>query len=69
MIYYTCVIIDKVEKTDLVYSSLPTGSGAGISGPDVSKVIYEEVTGSKNKDVCNSVIQVYACKSCSYTGY
>ena len=49
MIYYTCVIIDKVEKTDLVYSSLPTGCGAGISGPDETKVQYEEV---RNKHVC-----------------
>ncbi len=50
MIYYTCVIIDKVEKTGLVYSSIPTGSG--VSGPDETKVNYEEVTGSKNKHVC-----------------
>ena len=35
------VVIDKDEKK---YSSLPTKCGAGIPGPDVSKVIYEEVT-------------------------
>ncbi len=52
MIYYTCVIIDKVEKTGLVYSSIPTGCGAGIPGPDVTIVHYEEVTGSKTKHVC-----------------
>ncbi len=52
MIYYTCVIIDKVEKTGLVYSSLPTGCSAGIPGPDETKVIYEEITGSRNKYVC-----------------
>ncbi len=52
MIYYTCVIIDKVEKTDLVYSSMPAGCGAEMSGPNETKVQYEEVTGSKNKHVC-----------------
>ncbi len=52
MIYYTCVIIDKVEKTGLMYSSLPTGCSEGISGPDETKVIYEEITGSRNKYVC-----------------
>ncbi len=49
MIYYTCVIIDNVEKTDLVYSSIPTGCGAGIPGSDETKV---EITGSRNKYVC-----------------
>ncbi len=52
MIYYTCVIIDKVEKTGLVYSSLPTGCGAGIPGPDDTKVKYED---SKNEHVCSYV--------------
>ena len=52
MIYYTCVIIDKVEKTGLVYASIPTGCGAGISGPDVTIVQYEKVMGSRNKHVC-----------------
>ncbi len=47
VIYCTCVIIriDEVEKTGLVYSSIPTGCGTGIPGPDVK---YEEVTGSMN---------------------
>ncbi len=53
MIYYTCVIKDKVEKTGLVYSSIPTGCGAGISGLDETKVKYEEVNGFKNEHVCN----------------
>ncbi len=53
-ILYLCYYIDKVEKTDLVYSSMPTGSGAGISGLDVTIVQYEEVTGSRNKHVCNA---------------
>ncbi len=35
-----------------MYSSLPTGCGAGISGPDETKVIYEEITGSQNNYVC-----------------
>ncbi len=61
MIYYTCVIIDKVEKTGLVYSSLPTGCGAGISGPDETKVMYEEITGSRNKYVCIYSNFSYTC--------
>ncbi len=52
MIYYTCVIIDKVEKTGLVHLSMPTGSGAGISSPVFFHVKHEEVTGSRNKLVC-----------------
>ncbi len=40
------VIIDKVEKK---YSFIPAGYGEGISGPDVTKVKYEEVTGSRNE--------------------
>ncbi len=52
MIYYTCVIIDKVEKTGLVCSFIPAGCGEGISGTDVSKVKYEEITDSRNKLVC-----------------
>ncbi len=62
---YTYVIIDKVEKTDLVYSSILTGCGAGISGPDETKVQYEEVAGSKNKHVCiyinYNADESYAC--------
>ncbi len=35
----------------------PTGCGAGISGPDVSKIKYEEATGPKNEHVCHIRIQ------------
>ncbi len=46
------LFIDEVGK------EYPTGCGAGISGPDVSKVKYEEVTGSKNEHVCVYKIQM-----------
>ncbi len=47
MIYYTCVIIDEVEKTNLVYSPLPTGCGAGIPGHDerVCNLLMQFITG------------------------
>ncbi len=41
-IYYSNVIKDEDEKK--YYLFIPTKCGAGIPGPDVSKVIYEEVT-------------------------
>ncbi len=45
-----------------MYSSLPTGCGEGISGPDETKVKYEEVTGSRNKHVC-----ILACRQLDIT--
>ncbi len=57
MILYTIgpnVNIDNViiEEDEKKYLFIPTGCGEGISGPDVSKVKYEEVNGSKNIHVC-----------------
>ncbi len=51
MIYYTCVIIDKVEKTGLVYSSIPTRSGAGISGPDEGEKVMDKVVNQVDEKV------------------
>ncbi len=52
MIYYSYLLncyLDKVETAGLTCSSIPIGCGAGISGPDETKVQYEEV---RNKHVC-----------------
>ena len=54
MIFYSNTFyIDKVEKAVLVYSTIHTGSG--VSGPGVTNVHYEEVTGSRNIHVCTVI--------------